>query len=100
MSDTSRFHRVWPPGKSRIVGPARQSDGTTTTAYQAVESLVCGQCGADIAPDALFSRHGRPRVGARGGGYYQSGLTQVPVCIACRPLRVEEDDGGSLGTGG
>ncbi len=94
MSDTSRFHRVRPPAKSRIVGPARLPDGATTTAYQAVQPHVCGQCGAAITPDALFSRRTmrRPRASAIG-------LTQLPVCIACRPLQVEGDVGGMDGTG-
>ncbi len=84
MSDTPNSRRVRHPGKSRIVGPARQADGTTTTAYRAVAPHVCGQCGAEIAPDALFSRHARPQM-----AYYSTGLSRVPMCVRCRPLQVE-----------
>jgi len=88
MSDMSRFQRVRPPPKSRLVGPARLPDGTTTTAYRAVAPHVCGQCGAAIAPDALFSRRTvqMTRVSAIN-------LTQAPVCTDCRPLQVEGDGG-------
>jgi len=86
MSDTPRPHKPRPPGKSRLVGPAWQADGTTTPAYRAVAPHVCGQCGAAIAPDALFSRRTVSRVEASA-----INLTQAPVCVACRPLRVEGD---------
>jgi len=88
MSDTPNSRRVRPPGKSRLVGPAWQADGTTTPAYRAVQPHVCGQCGAEIAPDALFSRRTVSRVGALA-----INLTQMPVCITCRPLQVEGDGG-------
>jgi len=86
MSDTPRFHKARPPGKSRIVGRARQLNGATTTAYRAVAPHVCRQCGAEIAPDALFSRRTASRVGASA-----INLTQAPVCTDCRPFRVEGD---------
>ncbi len=92
MSETPGGHAVRQAHhqyKSRIVGLARQPDGTTTTAYQACVPLVCVQCGAEIAPDALFSRHALSR-----GGYYRRGLTKAPVCTACRPLQVEGKDAG------
>ncbi len=92
MSDTSRFHRVWPPRKSRIVGPARLPDGATTMAYRAVQPYVCEQCGAEIPPDALFSRRTIQRAQTLA-----TNMARMPVCVACRPLQVEGDVGGMDG---
>jgi len=86
MSDTPRSQKTRHSAKSRLVGPARQLDGTTTMAYRAVAPHVCGQCGMEIAPDALFSRHA-----ARMTRASTIGMTQAPVCVACRPLRMEGD---------
>ncbi len=90
MSDTPARQSSRHPRKSHIVGPARRDDGRTTTAYRAVAPHVCGQCGAEISPDALFSRRTASRVGASA-----INLTQAPVCVACRPLRVEGDASGT-----
>jgi len=86
MSDTPARGPARHPHKSRLVGPVWQADSTTTPAYRAVAPHVCGQCGAEIAPDALFSRRTVSRVGASA-----INLTQMPVCVACRPLQVEGD---------
>lgn len=87
MSDPPRSHKARPPGKSRIVGPARLPDGATTTAYRAVIPHVCGQCGAAIAPDALFSRRTIQRAQTLA-----TSLAQMPVCTGCRPLQVEGEE--------
>jgi len=86
MSDTAGAWTARHQPRSRIVGRARQPDGATTTAYRAVAPHVCGHCGATITPDALFSRRTASRVGASA-----INLTQAPVCITCRPFRVEGD---------
>jgi len=70
-------------GKSLLLGPALQPNGARTTAYRALEALVCEECRAEIAVGHVFSRRSRHvRVAM---GY----LSSVPVCSACRPLRVE-----------
>ncbi len=95
MSDTPRFHKARPPGKSRIVGPARLPDGATTMAYRAVQPYVCEQCGAEIAPDALFSRRTIQRAQTLA-----TNLARMPVCTDCRPLRVEGDGDGLVSDAG
>ncbi len=87
MSDRPHAPRLRPHVKSHIVGRARQADGTTTTAYRAVESLVCGQCGAEIVPGALFLRHTVQRTVT-----LVTSLARMPVCATCRPLQVEGRD--------
>ncbi len=77
-----------PSHKSRVVGPARRPDGQSTTAYRALVRGVCGACGAEIAVGDLFSRH------ARSGRGLGLGLTRVPLCTTCLPLRLEGDGGG------
>ncbi len=94
MSDTSRFHRMWPPPKSHIMGRARLPDGATTMAYRAVQPYVCDQCGAEIPPDALFSRRTVQRTRT-----LPTSLARMPVCTDCRPLRVEGDSDGTDGAG-
>jgi len=70
-------------GKSLLLSPAVQPDGARTTAYRALEALVCEECRAEITVGHVFSRRSRHvRVAM---GY----LSSVPVCSACRPLRVE-----------
>jgi len=72
------------PRKSRVVGPATDSEGMRTMAYRAVVPCVCVQCRRAILVDDVFSRRSpHVPVGATGG------VTAAPVCVACRPLRVE-----------
>ncbi len=73
--------------KNHVVGPATDSEGTRTTAYRAVAEFVCAQCGGRIIADLLFSR------GAQQGyrnGTFGVGLAMAPICMTCRPLRVDE----------
>jgi len=70
-------------GKSLLLGPALQPDGSRTMAYRALKALVCGQCGAEIAVGRIFARHSRHLRAATGY------LSSAPVCAICRPLRVE-----------
>jgi len=70
--------------KSHVVGPATDSDGMRTTAYRAVVPCVCVQCRRVILRDDVFSRRSQHvPVGS------MRGVTAAPVCVACRPLRVE-----------
>ena len=72
------------PRKSRVVGPATDSDGMRTTAYRAVVPFVCVQCRSAILVDDVFSRRSQHvPVGATRG------VMTAPVCATCRPLRVE-----------
>ncbi len=86
------------PRKSRVVGPATDSDGMRTTAYRALEALACAHCGGAIAPDALFSRRARRArrtpVRAMGATGITGGTTTEPLCIACRPLRLDSAGSG------
>jgi len=71
--------------KSNRVGRATLSDGVVVTAYRAVVDFMCVQCAGAIMPGALFSRRSRSvPVGALS-------VTQTtdPVCVTCRPLRLE-----------
>jgi hypothetical protein len=74
--------------KSHVVGRATDSGGVRTTAYRAVDPFVRAQCRDAISPDHVFSR--RARRAPRGG----IGLKTEPVCVACRPLRLEESVDG------
>ncbi len=75
--------------KSHRVGRATLDDGTVTTAYRAVVAFTCVQCARAIAPGALFSR--LPRRTPPG----MFGLTATdPICITCRPFRMEDTDEG------
>ncbi len=73
--------------KSHRVGQAMLDDGLVTPAYRAVVAFECGQCAKVIAPGALFSRQTRPAPVSA-----MVAPTTVPICIACRPLGLE--DGG------
>ena len=77
-------------GKSLVIGPAVLLDGTRTTAYRALTALVCAQCGAEIVVGGVFSRRGRHAP----GGFMGGGAVMEPVCLACRPVRVEGTDDG------
>ncbi len=59
--------------------------GTRTTAYRACVPFVCAQCHGPILPDQLFSRRATFVAWAAVG----TG-TWVPMCVTCRPLRLEE----------
>ncbi len=77
--------------KSSRVGPARDADGQSTTAYRALERLSCGRCGAEIVVGALFLRRAVSLTAGHGPG-----LTQAPICARCCPLTVTgggQDDG-------
>jgi len=75
-------------GKSLVLGAALQPDGMRTTAYRALEALMCEECRAEIAVGHVFSRRSRHvRVAM---GY----LSSAPVCATCWPLRVEEATDG------
>ncbi len=73
------------PRKSHVVGLATDSEGARTRAYRACESLVCAQCRGAILPESIFSRRSRHVTWAAVGA-----VTTAPVCVTCRPLRVEE----------
>ncbi len=75
--------------KSHRVGRATLDDGVVTTAYRAVATVECAQCAGTIAPGALFSRKSR----RTPSGMF--GLTATdPICVTCRPLRLEGTDEG------
>ncbi len=69
--------------RSHPIGLATLGDGRATTAYRAVERLVCAECARPILPDDLFSRRTQctSMVTAR--------QTRVAVCVVCRPLYLE-----------
>jgi len=73
--------------KSRRVGRALMPSGVSTPAYRAVVEFECIQCGHTIAPGALFSRQTR-RTGVRSWTM----PTTNPICVTCRPLRLEGID--------
>ncbi len=72
------------PYKSRVVGPATDSDGMRTTAYRAVVPFVCVQCTGAILPGHLFSRRSQHVTWAAVGA-----VTTAPVCVTCRPLQMD-----------
>ncbi len=83
---------AWPrrpqaPAHSRRAGPARHDDGERTTAYRALGALACAHCARVMDVGELFSRHARSN--ARGKGW---GVTSLPLCNRCRPLRLEGDE--------
>ncbi len=70
--------------KSHRVGRATWGAGVDTSAYRAVVAFACVQCGRVIASGELFSRQSRHTpMGA------VSGTTTDPICVTCRPLRLE-----------
>jgi len=82
--------------KSHRVGPATDSEGERTTAYRAVTDLVCVRCRGRIEPGALFSRRAQRVTGGAVGT-----LRTELICIACRPLRLDEENAnGSASTEG
>ena len=95
---TSPFHRRHGAAKSHIAGTALQRDGTRTTAYRALVTLACAQCGAEIAVGALFSRHVSPRRPVAPLRTFGPSVAPVPICTACGPLRLEGDTGTITGT--
>ena len=77
--------------KSHVVGWALQWDGTRTRAYRAVVAVTCAQCGAAIAPGALFSRHVSPHRAPAPLHTFGPSVAPVPICMTCCPLRLEGD---------
>jgi len=75
---------------SRRAGAARHDDGERTTAYRALEALACARYARVINEGELFSRHA-----LMPGGSRTRGVTLLPLCNRCRPLRLEGDDGES-----
>jgi len=70
--------------KSHVVGSATDGNGARTTAYRAVVPCVCVQCRRAILADDVFSRRSQHvPVGS------MRGVTAAPVCVACRPLRLD-----------
>ncbi len=73
------------PRKSQRVGPTTDRDGAQTMAYRACQAFMCAQCGGAILPGTLFSRRSQ-----RGAWATVGTGTTVPMCVTCRPLRLEE----------
>ncbi len=78
-------------GKSLLVGAAVQPDGSRTTAYRALEELVCARCARPILPACLFSRRTAPATTISTFGV---GWGRVAICVACRPLRLDANADG------
>ncbi len=83
---------AWPrraqePAHSRRAGPARHDDGERTTAYRALGALACAHCARVMDVGELFSRHA-----LMPGGSRTRGVTLLPLCNRCRPLRLEGDE--------
>ena len=75
--------------KSHVVGSATASNGAHTIAYRASVLLMCVQCKGAILPDQVFSRRSQHvPVGS------MRGVTAAPVCVACRPLRLDANADG------
>ncbi len=71
--------------KSNRVGRAMLATGGVTTGYRALVAFECVLCARTIAPGELFSRQTRRTpTGAMGA------TTTDPVCVTCRPLRLED----------
>ncbi len=75
--------------KSHRVGRATLATRGVTTAYRAVVAFECVQCAGTIAPGALFSRQSRHTSAGTLGA-----PTTDPICVTCRPLRLEGIDEG------
>ncbi len=75
--------------KSHRVGGATLATGVVTTAYRAVVEFTCVQCVGAIVPGALFSRQTR-RTPLHTPLRTTGALTTEPVCVTCRPLRLED----------
>ncbi len=79
--------------KSHRVGRVTLDTGVVTTAYRAVVALECVQCGRTIALGEIFSRQNRRA--PRGASIQTTGtMTTEPICITCRPLRLEDTGAG------
>jgi hypothetical protein len=79
--------------KSNRVGRATLTTGAVTTAYRAVATVECAQCAGAIGLGEIFSRQTRRapvHVPLRATGL----LTIEPICVSCRPLRLEGIDEG------
>ncbi len=74
--------------KSHRVGQALVDDGVVAPVYRAVVAFECAQCAGAIGPGEIFSRQTRRapvHVALRTTGL----LTIEPICVTCRPLRLE-----------
>jgi hypothetical protein len=88
MADGSAWpRRPQEPAHSRRAGPARHDDGERTTAYRALGALACAHCARVMDVGELFSRHA-----LMPGGSRTRGVTLLPLCNRCRPLRLEGDE--------
>lgn len=75
--------------KSNRVGRATLAGGVITIAYRAVAAFECVECAGVIPSGALFSRQTRRiPTGAMGSP------TTDPICVTCRPLRLEDTGEG------
>ncbi len=75
--------------KSNRVGRATLATGGVTTAYRAVAAFECVRCARAIPSGEIFSR--QPRRTPSGA----FGMTATdPICVTCRPLRLEGIDEG------
>ncbi len=69
--------------RSYPIGLATLDDGRITTAYRAVERLICATCTRPIQPDDLFARR------TQRASMLTAGQTRIAVCAVCRPLHLE-----------
>jgi len=90
---TSPFTPGLPRGtgaaKSHRVGRATLLNGVGTTAYRALVDIECATCGGVIAPGDLFSRRTQRTPHHEPGALELT--TTEPLCLICRPLRLEEN---------
>jgi len=77
---TARSHRA---------GRATLLNGVGTTAYRALVDIECATCGCVIAPGDLFSRRTQRTPHHEPGALELT--TTEPLCLICRPLRLEEN---------
>ncbi len=79
--------------KSHRIGQALMDDGVIAPIYRAIVAVECAQCAGAIGPGEIFSRQTRRapvHVALRTTGL----LTIEPICVTCRPLRLEGNDEG------
>jgi len=79
--------------RSHRVGRATLATGGITTAYRAVVAFECVECAGTITPGTLFSRQTR-RTPLHASIQTTGAMTTEPICVTCRPLRLEGIDEG------
>jgi len=79
--------------RSHRVGRATLATGVVTIAYRAVVEFTCVQCAGVIPTGALFSRQTR-RTPLHASIQMTGAMTTDPICVSCRPLRLEGIDEG------